>query len=38
MLICDNNDIWVCPALGSQCECFPWCEYLKEGDAEDENN
>ena len=30
MLICTCPIVEKCPALGSQCDCFPWCEYLKE--------
>jgi hypothetical protein len=30
MLICTCSIDEKCPALGSHCECFPWCEYLKE--------
>ena len=37
MLVCTNNDIFGCPALGSKCECFPWCEYLIKDGVEDAN-
>lgn len=30
MLICMCPDDDGCPAAGSDCFCFPWCEYLKE--------
>ena len=30
MLICVLPIDEDCPALGSNCECFPWCEYLME--------
>ena len=30
MLICTCPTLEDCPALGSDCECFPWCEYLAE--------
>lgn len=30
MLICTLQIDQDCPALGSNCECFPWCELLKE--------
>lgn len=26
-----------CPALGSNCDCFPWCEYLKDDGLEAED-
>ena len=30
MLICILPIDEDCPALGSGCECFPWCEHLRE--------
>lgn len=33
MLICTCPIDEKCPALGSQCDCFPWCEYLKEDNS-----
>ena len=37
MLICTLTDCETCPALGSGCDCFPWCEYLREDGADVEN-
>lgn len=36
MLICTQPVDEDCPALGSNCVCFPWCEHLKEDGLEDE--
>ena len=36
MLICTCNDYKECPALGSNCDCFPWCEYLREDGVNDD--
>lgn len=36
MLICTITECETCPALGSGCDCFPWCEYLRE-DGVDED-
>lgn len=35
MLICVIDDMYSCPALGSQCDCFPWCDHLREDGEED---
>ena len=35
MLICTCPVDEKCIALGSQCDCFPWCEYLKENGEDD---
>ena len=35
MLICILPIEEDCPALGSDCKCFPWCEYLREDGADD---
>ena len=32
MLICTLPIDEDCPAWGSNCECFPWCDYLREMD------
>lgn len=37
MLICTCPIDEDCIALGSDCDCFPWCEYLKDdGVGEDD--
>ncbi len=36
MLICTCPVDEKCPALGSQCDCFPWCGYLKEDGVEED--
>ena len=36
MLICTCPVDEKCIALGSQCDCFPWCEYLKEDGVEED--
>lgn len=36
MLICTCPIDEKCPALGSQCDCFPWCEYLIEDGVQDD--
>ena len=33
MLICTCPNEMECPALLSDVVCFPWCEYLEDGDA-----
>ena len=35
MLICTCPDVLDCPALVSDHDCFPWCEYLREDGADD---
>ena len=35
MLICTQPVDEDCPALGSNCACFPWCEHLKDDGLED---
>lgn len=35
MLICTCPIDEDCIALGSHCDCFPWCDYLKEDDDRD---
>lgn len=35
MLICTCPIDEDCIALGSNCDCFPWCDYLKEDDDRD---
>ena len=35
MLICTCPIDEKCPALGSNCVCFPWCEYLWEDGVND---
>lgn len=37
MLICTCPVDAECAALGSHCDCFPWCDYLKD-DGEDEED
>lgn len=40
MLICTCPIDEDCPAMGSNCDCFPWCDYLMDDgsdDAEDGN-
>ena len=34
MLICVCPIDEDCPALGSNCVCFPWCDYLKDDGIE----
>lgn len=34
MLICNCPDELECPAIGSDVVCFPWCEYLEDGDGD----
>lgn len=34
MLICNCPNDLECPAIGSDVVCFPWCEYLDEGDGD----
>lgn len=34
MLICNCPDEVECPAIGSDVVCFPWCEYLEDGDGD----
>lgn len=38
---CDNPNEELecqdCPALGSNCKCFPWCEHLKEDGLEEDD-
>ena len=36
MLICTCPIDEDCPATG--CECFPWCENLKDDETEDDND
>lgn len=36
MLICTCPVDVDCIALGSHCECFPWCDYLKDDGLEDD--
>lgn len=38
MLICTQPVDEDCPALGSNCECFPWCEHLKDDGLEGDEN
>ena len=38
MLICTCPIDEDCPATGSGCECFPWCENLKDDGMEDDND
>jgi hypothetical protein len=41
MLICTCPIDEDCPALGSHCDCVPWCDYLKDDgllEGEDESN
>ena len=33
MLICTCPNDLECPAIGSDVVCFPWCEYLEDGDT-----
>lgn len=35
MLICTLPIDEDCPACGSICDCFPWCEYLREAGCDD---
>lgn len=35
MLICTCPNELECPALLSDVVCFPWCEYLKDGDGDE---
>ena len=35
-LICNCPSIEDCEAFGSDLRCFPWCDYLKELEDEDE--
>lgn len=37
MLICTCPIDEDCPATGSGCECFPWCENLKDDGTGDDN-
>ena len=37
MLICTCPVDEDCIALGSNCHCFPWCDYLKDDGLEDED-
>lgn len=38
MLICTCPIDEDCPATGSGCEYFPWCENLKDDGTEDDND
>lgn len=38
MLICTCPIDEDCPATGSGCECFPWCENLKDDGKEEEDD
>ena len=35
MLICTCPNELECPVLLSDVVCFPWCEYLEDGDGDD---
>lgn len=37
MLICICPDPLECPAIGSDVSCFPWCDYLEDGDGDAES-
>lgn len=38
MLICTCPIDEDCIAWGSNCECFPWCDYLKDDGLEDDED
>lgn len=37
MLICTCPDDEDCIAFGSDCVCFPWCDYLKDDGVKNES-
>lgn len=38
MLRCTCSDVLDCPALDSNFECFPWCDFLKDDGTEETDN